>query len=426
MTATAKLLDWQEPACQRTIDILKAGSLCANLSDAGAGKTYIGIEAVRRMGLKALVWAPKSSLGAWRRVAEQLDASDVLLDVLNPEKIAPGKTQWFTGGKWCLPKDAILICDELHRGASGVDSRQTQVIALTKAYGIKVMALSATIASSPLQMRALGYLAGLHKYTAADYYNWCRRNGAYWATFGGHGHWDFPKGPKGRELMVKLHDQLAPMMVRLRIQDIPSFPTTAIQPLLLTLPKRDSAEFMAAYDALEIALKKPGVNPMVERLKARQRTEKFKVPGMIELIEDALEAGNSVVVLVQFRDTLKQLESKFPWTAQLHGGQTAIERQEAIDKFQSNEVRLICGTQGAGGLSVSLHDLDGQHPRVAFHTPGDRADELRQAFGRVHRTGGTHSVQHIVLAADTVEDRVYRNVIAKAGNIDALVDGDLT
>lgn len=420
------LMTWQEPACQRTIDILKSGNLCCNFSDMGSGKTYIAIEAVKRMGAKALVWCPKSSIRSWARVAEQLGASSNLLDVLNPEKIAPGKSQWFKDNKWCLPEGAILIVDEMHRGCSGVDSRQTQVVALTKAFNIKVMALSATIASSPLQMRALGYLAGLHKYSSASYYDWCHKSGCFWATFSARGHWDFPKGARGKALMGLLHEQLKPIMVRIRIQDVPEFPTTSIQPLLLTLPKRDTEEFQKAYDELELALKRPGANPMTERLRARQRTEHFKVPGMIELIEDALEAGSSVVVLVQFRDTLSRLEHQFPWMAQLHGGQNPTERQEAMDKFQENKVRLICGTQGAGGLSVSLHDLDGQHPRVAFQTAGDKANELRQACGRVHRAGGSHSVQHIVLAADTVEQKVYANVIAKAGNLDALQDGDLT
>jgi superfamily II DNA or RNA helicase len=84
----------------------------------------------------------------------------------------------------------------------------------------------------------------------------------------------------------------------------------------------------------------------------------------------------------------------------------------------------------AGGLGVSLHDLKGNHPRVSLLTPTDNAVELKQALGRVHRScGKSKSIQRIIFAAGTVEDKVCVSVRRKLGNIgtvnDGLTDSDL-
>jgi hypothetical protein len=52
--------------------------------------------------------------------------------------------------------------------------------------------------------------------------------------------------------------------------------------------------------------------------------------------------------------------------------------------------------------------------------------ELKQALGRVHRTGAlTPSLQRIVYLANTVEEKICRVVKAKLDNLDLLNDGDV-
>tara|TARA_Y100000588_G_C13888717_1_gene767717 strand:- start:498 stop:758 length:261 start_codon:yes stop_codon:yes gene_type:complete len=81
----------------------------------------------------------------------------------------------------------------------------------------------------------------------------------------------------------------------------------------------------------------------------------------------------------------------------------------------------------AGGTGLSLHDEDGGHPRVALISPTFSAVELRQALGRVHRASGkSKSIQKIVFAANTVEDRVAAAVRRKLNNLDMINDGELT
>jgi superfamily II DNA or RNA helicase len=112
---------------------------------------------------------------------------------------------------------------------------------------------------------------------------------------------------------------------------------------------------------------------------------------------------------------------------QIHGQQTPEERQAAIDAFQADTARVIVANIKAGGVGVSLHDLNGKHPRMSLISPTWSAIDLRQALGRVHRAGGkTKSLQRIVFAAGTVEEKVAKMVEEKLSHLDALNDGELS
>ena len=115
----------------------------------------------------------------------------------------------------------------------------------------------------------------------------------------------------------------------------------------------------------------------------------MKVPTFVELVKDACEAHNSVVVFVSFRQTLEALSDRLvdhvDGLVTIHGEQSDEDRAEAIRLFQSNEAQVcVCMIQ-AGGTGLSLHDETGKWPRISLISPTFSAVELRQALGRVHR-----------------------------------------
>ena len=172
-------------------------------------------------------------------------------------------------------------------------------------------------------------------------------------------------------------------------------------------------------------------SPLVAQLRARQQVELLKVPTFLELANDAHAAGNSVVIFVSFRQTLEALSDRLvdevDGLVTIHGDQSDEDRAEVLRTFQSDEARVcVCMIQ-AGGTGLSLHDEHGRHPRVSLVSPTFSAIELRQALGRVHRANGkSKSVQRIVFAAGTVEDRVCRSVRMKLNNLDRINDDELT
>jgi len=73
-----------------------------------------------------------------------------------------------------------------------------------------------------------------------------------------------------------------------------------------------------------------------------------------------------------------------------------------------------------------LHDSEGSFPRVSLISPTFSAIDLKQALGRVHRADSrSKSIQKIVFAAGTVEDKVCHAVRRKLNNIDLINDDEL-
>jgi len=401
-------------------------------SDTGTGKTYVALEVMRRLGLSPVIIAPKSVLSAWRGLVEQFGITPK--SITNIEKLKMGKsglllrmspsgrqkrTQW----AWALTPNDVVIWDECHQ-ASGEKSDNSRVMAALRFTGCRVLGLSATVADSPLKLRALGFLMKLHQYK--DFYSWAMRSGCYPNLWGGI---EFPRSDRRLPHLKKLHDTIFPRYgVRMRISDIPEFPETSIQADAYDLGSRPTEEIEAIYAEMDDELRNPDASesPLTCLLRARQKVELLKVPLLIELVEEALEEGKSVVVFISFRETLAKLEEGIPDCVKIYGGQPSIERDLSIAHFQSDSKRVCLCMIQAGGLGVSLHDLKGDHPRVSLLTPPYSAVELKQALGRVHRAGGkSKSIQRIVFAAGTVEDKACVAVRRKLINIGTINDGTL-
>jgi len=73
----------------------------------------------------------------------------------------------------------------------------------------------------------------------------------------------------------------------------------------------------------------------------------------------------------------------------------------------------------AGGVGVSLHDLNGNFPRGSIISPSYSAINFLQALGRIHRAEGkTTCIQKVMFADGTIEVEVCKRVHAKLQNMD--------
>ena len=157
--------------------------------------------------------------------------------------------------------------------------------------------------------------------------------------------------------------------------------------------------------------------------------EILKVPVLEELARDALEGNNSVVIFVNFRDTLEALLRRLSGSHEIsviEGSQSGIARDREVKRFQKDESRICLVMTQAGGTGLSLHDERGEHPRVSLISPSFSAVDLRQALGRIHRAGAhSPAVQKIIFAEGTVEMRVCRLVRQKLNNIDLINDNEM-
>ena len=75
----------------------------------------------------------------------------------------------------------------------------------------------------------------------------------------------------------------------------------------------------------------------------------------------------------------------------------------------------------AGGTGLSLHDTQGKHPRVSLISPSFSAKNHLQVLGRIHRNGAkSDALQKILVAADSVEEKVMQSIDKKIKNLRAL------
>jgi hypothetical protein len=397
-------------------------------SDPGTGKTLVALFVAKRLGLKPFVVCPKALVSSWETWAARLGVQ--MITAINYEKLRTGRTKWCvkTGRQfiWYLPQDAILIFDEDHR-CKGVRTQTAWLAVYAKQQRKKMLFLSATSATSPLDMWALGYCLGLHG--IRNWYEWLGQHGCKKNFFNG---FEFNGDPR---VLDRLHKQIygqGRVGSRVRIAEVPDFPeaTTIVDAYTVDSPAKINAAYAEIAKALaELEAKKEadvGL-PITMTLRARQEIELCKVPTMVSLAEDAVANGSSALVFVNFRETLDQILASFPQAVSVFGGQTQAERDRAVASFQADQARVcVCMIQ-AGGVGLSFHDLHGNHPRESIISPGWSGTELVQTLGRTRRDGArTKSVNRIVFAAGTVEEQVAAKVRAKLDAIATINDGDLS
>lgn len=404
-------------------------------SEPGCGKTYVACAVAARLQVPVVIICTKATIPSWKNVAEGFGISPLL--VTNYESIRRGKLPECRGAapnfRWAVPGNTLVIFDECQK-CKGRTSQNADLLISARKQNLKLLLCSATAATNPLEMKALGFALGLHH--LYDFYPWCRRHGVVDGTFG-------LEFQGGAFCLRKIHAEIFPALgSRLRIDEIPDFPETIISAEVIETGKAKAIQ--KEYDFMRRELRRAEqaddretlirladdmqarrANALTLMTRSRQAIELYKVSAMVEMTRAAIEEGMSVVVLVNFTETIAELSSKLNCPNIICGGQNAIDRQNIIDRFQRNEIQVVIANIQAGGVGVSLHDPTGKRPRLSIISPTFSAADLKQALGRVHRAGGAASVQKICFAAGTVEEHTAEICARKLANIDLLNDGDM-
>lgn len=346
------------------------------------------------------------------------------------------------------PGVKFIIFDEVHR-CGALSSLNSDMLIASKRQNIKMLGLSATAACNPINMRALGYNLDLHgdkhdvlggimiepmKLLRPNFYRWasnygCRRDPAF------HGFKWLVGAERQQQVMAEIRSSIIPARgVRVRVSDIPNFPKRDISAELYDIGEVNKINSL--YTEMAIALRrldkkmegdKSPDSPITKILRARQKIELLKVPVAAELASDYLDKGYSIGIFVNFRQTLDELSKRFRDACVVYGGQSDNFRTYNIARFQDNAARLILIMSEAGGVGLSLPDLDGKHPRGGLVFPTDKAVTMRQIFGRFHRDDSlSNCFYRVLLVSGTVEAQMQSRLAQKFSNLDMLNDGDLS
>ena len=424
-----KLISYQREHVKGLIASILNNNSALDGSDTGTGKTYSALAVCVELGYKPIVVCPKSVKQSWVNAMKHFGIEDYF--VSNYEQYKNGNTEYLSKDKkgklvWKMEEKEILIYDECHR-AKNYKTINSEMLWEAKAQDKKILALSATIADNPMQLYSLGYTLGLFN-SKSGFWSWIKQNGCSDTRWG----WEFNGTKKN---LQKIRNQIYPLRGdRLSIATLgDAFPETMIIADTFNMDE-ESKKIQAVYKEMEKELanlqyKEEGdsSNHLTIMLRARQKIELLKVPIFVEQAQDAIEEGHSVAIFVNFNETVKALAEKLGTNCLIHGGNKEGERDKNIAEFNSDKSRIIICNIKAGGVGISLHDLNGNYPRMSIISPTWSAQDLLQALGRVHRAGGkTKSIQKVIFVANTVEDDVCSAVRSKIQNIHTLNDGDLS
>jgi len=440
---TEGLRPWQVEAVGCITSALKQWGCAIDGSDLGVGKTYTACGVARELGYNIVVICPKAVKESWRRViCNHFKMKDKLIGIINYELLIRGKKdseiasfvrnrktgrEEFT---WKLPKKTLIVWDESQKVKNWKTKNSKTCIEAWK-QGYPMLFCSATMATNPLELRTVGSCLKLFK-GAKQYYEWAYAHGVVKGNFGLMFDKDDPSNEKFLQKLNK--DIFGKRGTRLCRDTIPNFPQSEVIADCYNMDEQDVATLNSIQEemgrelkALDKRSKKDGDSQLTIMLRARQKTELVKVPLFIDMIEEGLEQGMSVVLFVNFTETINAISSRLNTKCIFDGKVADKVRQQSVDDFQSDKERVILVNIQSGGAGLSLHDINGKFPRLALISPTWSAVYMRQATGRVWRENAkSKSIQKIVFVAGTVEEDVCKSVQSKLNNLDILNDGDLS
>ena len=415
-------------------------------SDLGTGKTYVACYVAKLLNYRPVIVCPLSVISSWEEVLELFGISKYF--VSNYEKYRVGKhskicelvkkqaqsvdRRIYKYWKWKLDDRHLLIWDEAHRLKGASNTRSMALAANDR--GLRQLYLSATIGDNPMHFKAIGEATKI--FTRKGFQGWMLNNGV--RPCGYEGKLEFAPTPyEENDILVNLHKTLDERGGRIDKMETRHFPENIINAVPVNLNDANTKRIKAIYKELEERLQevKLQITDKQERARnilavmtySRQLIELEKVSIFVELTNDALENSNSVVVFLNYRETIRRFqEAMKEKTGLIIGDQDSEQRNRNIDLFQTDKIRVIAATYQAGGVGISLHDINGKYPRFSILSPTWSAQDLLQATGRIHRAGAkSPAYQRIVFAAKTVESDVALRVQSKITRINTINDGDL-
>lgn len=407
----------------------------ADGSDTGLGKTYTSLAACRELAVQPAIICKKAGIAGWKAGCRHFGIPPLF--IVNWERAKSESFKYTTryqdeyDGRyryqWKLPAQSLLIFDEVHL-ANHEGSQNSEMYMASR--GIASISVSATFADKPERLKPLFHVLGIsHRDKFDDLLSKaCQR---------------FTNDRDTEESISNLSDmhQLNRMLypkhaVRVTYNDSrvkEYFPEVVYQTQVVTLSVKDTQRQNKSYkEMLEkvASYQKMGKQSqvLVARLRYRQMAELLKADIIVDMVKNYIYAGKAVVVFVNFRETLAYLAKAFNTKSLIFGGQDSmkINREKVIDDFTKDKTRFIFAMVDAGGSSINLHDVTGNHPRVSIVCPNDNPVTLKQVLGRTFRANAkTKVLIKLVYAEGTKEEAVAANVGLKLDNIHALNDGDL-
>jgi hypothetical protein len=434
----------QEKAKNFFLNRLRGWKNTLDSSQMGTGKTVVGAHIARTLldeGIveRVAVIAPKAVHPSWNAELEECGIEPLF--VLNLERLRLGKTEYV--GKvgrskkvfrWNVPRGTLFLFDEIHKAKGPWTANANLLVSLVSQRHL-IHGMSGTPCQDPMDMRSLGYMLGLHNdkqsyASTPSYFGFLRLLKCKQGYWGGYEMED------PEYALEWLHKAMYNVSTNgLTVADFPdSFKENrvVVDPIEFT----DSKKINKTYDKLQLTRKQledyidtgkfdaevmSDDDPIiVKMLRARQQTELYKVKDIVDMATDAVEEGHSVVVFLNFKESLEQAAELLDCDY-IDGSVPDDKRQNIIEDFQADKAHVIVVNAATGGTGVSLHDVTGNRPRLSLISPSFNSFEFSQVLGRIHRNGAkTDALQKVMISNGSIEEYVMDALYKKMEQMDTI------
>lgn len=424
------LYEFQEEAVQL---ILKAKGGYLVLDECGLGKTLMGVEVIKRASygdpLPNLVVSPQPVRFQWLftlmdQVPDMPHDMIATREELVPEDFHHRRITYITHFEAMVRQMSFLkkiywnvvICDEAHR----IRNRQAdRTVALKYLQARIKLALTGTpMEQTPADMWSI--LNWIRPDKFKGYWSFYERYAMTEPGFGGH-----VRTVRGCKDIQGLAKEVAGNVIgRTRQQVAPQVPAIIPTPINLIMTPQQKKLYKAIDEATDVLVKHPDTdetmmvrNAMTRLLRLQQVTSnprllEFKYSEVPSVKEDWVvewfkdNPHQSVIVFVQFRQTVHSIASRIPGVHKLLG-QRASGATKIVDYTKVNQ---IIATIAAAGEGIDLPHIN----TAIFVDTAWSFTKMKQATDRIQRLGVTIPKQIIFLTCvNTVDETIIKAVEEK-------------
>jgi SWI/SNF-related matrix-associated actin-dependent regulator 1 of chromatin subfamily A len=224
--------------------------------------------------------------------------------------------------------------------------------------------------------------------------------------------------------LQELYERTKPFVLRRLKNDVLDLPEKIISPIYMRLKSREYEEVMGEYyEWYDKGGESNSLTMQFSKIaKVRQIIANEKVSQTIELCENILDQDKKVIIFCNFTESLNTIYSHFKKIAvKLDGSTPKGERQDAVDKFQTDEkVKVFVGNIKAAGVGLTLTAAETVIMNDLSFLPSDHS----QAEDRAYRYGQKNNVVvYYPIFENTIEGIIY-DILDKKKRIINTVMGD--
>lgn len=418
-----KLHDWQTDNHDAMVSAIRQHGVVADASRTGAGKTVMSLLACKTLGLRPFVVCPKQTIPSWTETMERIGHEP---HAINPELLKSWGLKkkpnpfgiWQIRNRtwrWNLPPDGILIWDEVHN-CGGYSSANSKLLKTCKIQGTPLMMLSATLATTPIRMRAIGFNLGICPFEWEAWQGWALQNGCHFNDYGALAYTDNQRSAD--RAIKRIRNLIGDKLTGITdVSKIPGYPENQIIPWNVTTTQNPDKAFADLIQA-----KKDAAEYDITELQiAWQEAEGMKIKAVVDHARTLIDAGLRVVIMPVFHETSRRIAEAL----QAPSAYDDYPVQPAIKAFQAGNPAVVI-SQSKGGTGVDGLQDTGQGAVNSIIFPNYNSVNFVQSCGRIHRSNSeSPCVQYIPFSAKSRADQDIRKRLEhRLNDISTLTDND--